>query len=117
MLHWGSRLSECNICKREYTSTHFEVRPGFAVYVCQDCLEYSEDNFVWICLNCGASYRRPKEAVINRMNGNRPKNTTLLLKSRIIQGLNECVACNPRMIWESMKKNKEKKEATVHICC
>src|SRR5512140_950656 len=67
MYYSRDRISMCNVCKREYTSFHFEARPGLKVYVCTDCLDSAKSNFIWICLNCGNSYHRAKEVVMGRI--------------------------------------------------
>ncbi len=88
-------IAECNVCRREYTSFHFEVLPGSKISVCQSCIDRSENDFIWICINCGRSYSRPKQVVMNRLNGYGLRFAALLYGSKIIQGLELCIECNP----------------------
>lgn len=102
-------IAQCDICRREYTSFHFEAVRGSKLYVCQVCLQSSKSNFIWICLNCGKSYQRPKNLVMNRLNGYGIKFAALLYESKIIQGVDMCLACNPEGIVEYVLKNKRNK--------
>jgi hypothetical protein len=99
-MYFGDRISQCSICKSEYTSFHFEITPASKVYVCQDCLEHARDHFIWICLNCGRSYLRPKNLVMNRIHDYGLKEAVFLYENRIIQGIGACVCCCPDLIME-----------------
>lgn len=92
---------KCNICKKEYTSVHVEVMPGITVYVCSRCLEKAKDNFIWLCINCGKSYVRPKKLVISKVKDQELKKAYILCEGMlIIQGIDMCIACNPEKILE-----------------
>jgi len=107
MYYSRERISGCNICKREYTSFHFEARPGLKVYVCKDCLDSAKSNFIWICLNCGNSYLRPKNAVMNRMHDYGIKEAAFLYENQIIQGIEACIGCSPELILEYSGRLRE----------
>lgn len=106
---------ECHICKKEYTSMHVEIKPGLIAYVCPVCLEKSKNNFVWLCVNCGRTYFRPKELVLNRLKGYGVENTALLGESmQLILGIDICVACDPEGIVEYV--NGEDFELSRKVC-
>ena len=107
MYYSRERILLCNVCKREYTSFHFEARPGLKVYVCKDCLDSARSNFIWICLNCGISYHRPKELVMGRMHDYGIKEASFLYENQIIQGIEACIHCNPELIFEYSDKRRE----------
>ena len=94
---------KCNICKKEYTTTHTEVMPGTVVYVCQNCLEKAKNNFIWLCVTCGTAYIRSKKLVISRIKDPELKRAFLLCQDMvIIQGLDACIECEPEMIVQYM---------------
>ncbi len=101
------RISMCNVCKREYTSFHFEAKPGLKVYVCADCLDSAKSNFIWICLNCGFSYQRAKEVVMARISDYGIKEASFLYENQIIQGIEACIQCKPERILEYSEKRRE----------
>lgn len=107
MYYSRDRILLCNVCKREYTSFHFEARPGHKVYVCKDCLDSAMSNFIWICLNCGNSYHRPKEVVMGRIYDYGIKEAYFLCESQIIQGIDACMQCNPELIAEYSGKLRD----------
>jgi hypothetical protein len=94
---------KCNICKKEYTSTHTEVSPGVKLYACKTCLEIAKNNFIWVCMNCSRVYIYPKKVLLKRL-----KDKNLLLAyaqcedMQIIQGLDMCVQCDPEGIFNYM---------------
>jgi hypothetical protein len=104
MYYSRDRISMCNVCKREYTSFHFEARPGLKVFVCADCLDSAKSNFIWICLNCGNSYHRAKEVVMGRIYDYGIKEASFLYENQIIHGIEACVHCNPELILEYADK-------------
>ncbi|MDA8432833.1 MAG: hypothetical protein M0Z60_07705 [Nitrospiraceae bacterium] len=97
---YGDRISQCSICKAEYTSFHFEVMPACRVYVCGECMELARDHFIWICLNCGRSFWRPKNVVMNRIHDYGLKEAVFLYENRIIHGIAGCIHCSPDLILE-----------------
>jgi hypothetical protein len=102
-----NKLEQCNICKEEYTSTHVEVLRGVKVYACKSCLEATKDNFIWICINCGRVYIRPKDLMISRINNYEVKRNCLLYRDlQIIIGIDMCIGCNPEGIVNYMNKVK-----------
>ncbi len=107
MYYSRDRISNCNICKVEYTSTHFEAGPGLKVYICENCLDLAKSNFIWICLNCGNSYHRPKEVVMGRIHDYGIKEASFLYENQIIQGIEACIYCNPDLILGYYDKLKE----------
>ncbi len=104
MYYSSDRISQCNICRREYTSFHLEASPGIRVYVCKDCMESAKSNFIWICLSCGSSYQRPKNLVMDRMFDYGIREAAFLFENQIIQGIDGCIHCNPELILEFMDK-------------
>lgn len=94
------RISQCSVCRSEYTSFHFEVMPACKIYVCQNCLAQAEDHFTWVCLNCGRSYLRQKSLVMNRIHDYGLKEAAFLYENRIIHGIDACIHCGPGLILE-----------------
>ncbi len=90
---------QCNICKDKYTMQHVEVAPQRVVYVCSECIEKAEDNFIWVCMTCGKSYIKPKKLVINRIKDRELKKAYMLCEDMlIIQGIDMCIVCSPERI-------------------
>ncbi len=107
MLDINNKIEHCSICKHEYTSTHVEAIPGLKIYVCENCLEAAKYNFIWICMNCGKVYMRPKKLVIERINNYELKKAYLLCKDmQIIQGIDMCIECDPEGILTYMETEK-----------
>ena len=100
MYYSADRISQCSVCKSGYTSFHFEVMPAVKIYVCQDCMEWARSHFIWICLNCGRSYLRPKNLVMNRIYDYGLREAAFLYENRIIQGIDACICCSPEQILE-----------------
>ncbi|MEW6109347.1 MAG: hypothetical protein AB1632_09320 [Nitrospirota bacterium] len=119
MFESNGRLGRCNICKLEYTTSHIEAKPGIILYVCKDCLEIAGQNFIWICLNCGKVYIRPKELIKRRINGSGYRDSTIFSEDKkIIQGVEMCKACNPEGILDYVNKRRKyvNKETAVLVC-
>ncbi len=107
MLDIESKHERCTICKKEYTSIHTEAIPGVKIYVCSTCLETAKNNFVWICINCGKVYVRPKKAVIERLKDIELKKAYMLCENeQIIQGIDMCIECDPEGIMNYMESQK-----------
>ena len=107
MLTYEKKIDRCNVCKHEHTSNHVEAMPGIKIFVCDDCLEAAKHNFIFICMNCGKVYLRPKKFVIDRLN------TPDLRKAyqrcedmQLIQGLDMCIECDPDGVMEYMNDRK-----------
>ena len=97
-------IGQCNICQKGHTSTHVEVEAGIVVYVCPECIERANDNFIWLCMSCGKSYVRPKELVINRIKDHELKRAYMLCEDMLmIQGIDMCIACDPERILDYME--------------
>jgi len=97
-------LAKCNVCRKEYTSTHVEVMPGTIVYVCQHCLEKAKTNFIWICMSCGKAFVRPKETVLSRLKDPELKRAYTICKDMVIvQGIDACIECEPDTILAHME--------------
>jgi Fe2+ or Zn2+ uptake regulation protein len=100
-----NKLERCIICRHEYTSTHVEVLPGLSIHVCENCMESAKYNFIWICLNCGKVYRRPKAVVMNRLKDPALKEACVLWEHRqIIRGIDICIECDPQGILSFMNR-------------
>lgn len=107
MVDIDNRQKKCNVCNREYTSTHTEVRPGEVIYVCNKCLEAAKDNFIFICMSCGKVYLRPKKMLIERTKNFELKKAYMLCEDmQIIQGIDMCISCDPQGIVNYMNSEK-----------
>lgn len=99
-------LGQCSICKKEYTTTHVEAKPGVQLYVCANCLEKAKDNFIWVCTNCGKSHSRPKKLIFSRLAFSGLENAHLLSEGvPLIQGIDICIECDPEGIREYVMAN------------
>jgi hypothetical protein len=108
MLDLNYTVAQCTICKNEYTSTHFRATPWLKVYVCKNCLDSAKNNFIWVCLNCGSIYSRPKKTIIDRMVGFEVKSILQLSgDSQLIQGIFMCIQCNPEGILEFVRSKSD----------
>jgi hypothetical protein len=104
VLDINCKLEQCSICRNEFTSTHIEATPGVIVYVCENCLEAAKDNFIWICMNCGKVYLRPKALVIKNIENAEMKRAYLLCEDmQIIQGIDMCIECDPQGIMNYLR--------------
>jgi hypothetical protein len=108
MSHFDYRISQCRICRLEYTSTRLKAEPGVVIHICPVCLEKAKDHFIWLCLNCGRPYFRLKNLVMNRMCGYGLREARFLYETPLIQGIDFCVVCNPEFIVEYVYTNKER---------
>jgi ribosome-binding protein aMBF1 (putative translation factor) len=109
-------IGQCLICKREYTSMHIEYKPGTIIYVCPNCMKKTRDHFIWLCMNCGKSYFRPREAVISRLEANGMEKAALLRdRMQLILGIDMCIECNPEGILEFVY-GEETAETEAVVC-
>ena len=107
MLTYENKIDRCNICRHEHTTNHVEAMPGIKIFVCDDCLEAAKHNFIFICMNCGKVYLRPKKFVIDRLNIPELKSTYQRCEDmQLIQGLDICIECDPDGIAEYMNDRK-----------
>lgn len=107
MIEINNRPERCTICRKEYTSTHAEVMPGVHIHICEKCLEAAKQNFIWICMNCGTVYLRPKKLVIDRFIDEELKKAYMICEDmQIIQGIDICVSCDPEGIFNYMENQK-----------
>jgi hypothetical protein len=105
------KIEHCHICKDEYTSMHVEAMPGFIIFVCENCLEAAKYNFIWLCMNCGRVYLRPKKLVIERIKDIDLKRAYLMCEDmRIIQGIDMCIECDPDGIIDLMENSRFRAE-------
>ncbi len=94
-----NKIDQCIVCRHEYTSTHVEALPGLSIHVCEACLESAKYNFIWICLNCGKVYMRPKALMMRRAKTPALEQAYALCAHRqIIQGIDICIECDPQGI-------------------
>lgn len=99
-----SPLHQCSICRQEYTSTHVEAMPGIKVFVCENCIEAAKYNFIWICMNCGRVFLRPKKLVMARLADAEMRNAYLVCEDmQVIQGIDMCIECDPEGLMEFME--------------
>ena len=111
MVELSNKLEKCSVCSQEYTSVHVEASPGVNVYVCNNCLEAAKYNFIWICLNCGKVYIRPKSLVLKRIGNFEMKKAYMICKdTQIIQGIDMCIQCDPKGILHYMNTVKSEAE-------
>lgn len=97
-------VGKCNICNEIYTESHVEIMQGTTVYVCSSCIEQAEDSFIWLCMTCGKTFIKPKDLVINRIKDHELKRAYMLCEDmQIIQGIDECFACDPDRMLEYME--------------
>jgi predicted amidophosphoribosyltransferase len=100
----------CQVCKEEMTTIHAEVAPGLHVFVCEKCLESAKQNFIWICVNCGNVYIRPKSLVLTRPGDRALKEAYRQCEGlQIIQGIDQCIECAPDEIEEFVTRAKSEK--------
>ncbi len=99
-----NKIDQCIVCRHEYTSTHVEASPGISIHVCEACIEAAKYNFIWICLNCGRVYMRPKALMMTRADNPGLKKAYALCEHRqIILGIDICIECDPQGILTFMK--------------
>lgn len=97
------KTDQCSVCKNEGAGHHAKVMPNKIIFVCNDCLEKAKTNFIFICMNCGASYLRPKALVIARLKNPEMKRAYILCADeQIIQGIDMCVSCDPNGVMNYM---------------
>ena len=109
-------LGQCSICKEQYTSTHIEVGPGTILYVCAGCMKKSKENFVWVCVNCGQAYFRPKDLILSRLQDKGVDQAPLLCEgAQLIQGIDICIACDPEGIMEYMSARNAHMDIPISI--
>jgi hypothetical protein len=107
VLEINNKHEKCTICGKEYTSLHAEVMPGIHIYVCENCLEAAKHNFIWICMNCGKAYLRPKKLVLARLKDEELKRAYMICEDKqIIQGIDICIGCDPDGILNYMDSQK-----------
>ncbi len=107
MLDLNNRLEPCSICKHEYTTIHLESTSGWEIHVCASCVEATKYNFIWMCLNCGKIYIRPKSLVIKNINDYELRKAyARCANMQIIQGLDMCMECDPDRLFNSMNVMK-----------
>ena len=100
----------CHLCREEMTDVHAEVAPGLDVYVCEKCQESAKQNFIWICVNCGNVYIRPKSLTIKRLAAPVLKEAYRQCENlQIIQGIDRCIECAPEEIVEYVAAAKSEK--------
>lgn len=77
------------------------------VFVCENCLEAANDNFIFICIHCGQVYLREKHLFLEKINDPQLFQAYLDCKDlRIIQGIDRCMQCDPASISFNLKQRK-----------
>ena len=108
-------LEQCHLCGKEYTSMHVEVKPGVLVYACSSCLEKAKESFIWVCVNCGKTYFRPKDLVLNRLQNDGLENADMLCNgAQLIMGIEICIDCDPQGILEYVQSGSA--DPDVELC-
>ena len=106
---------QCDICRKEQTSTYVELKPGMLIRVCSECMEKTRDNFIWLCTGCGTAYFRPREMVIERLENSGAENSAMMCEDiQLIQTIDMCLECDPQGIMDWM--NSEDKGNGIEIC-
>ena len=90
----------CTVCREEMTTINADVGGGKKVFVCEKCLETAKENFIWICMQCGSVFIRPKSLVLKRLGGELKRAYAACGNEQIIQGIDMCVECSPEGIIE-----------------
>jgi hypothetical protein len=101
MYDFNNSIKRCTVCRDEYTSVYTEALPGLKLYVCRNCVEAAKQHFIWICMNCGRVYLRPKKLVIERIGDDELKRAYSLCEDvQIIQGIDLCIECDPKGVFD-----------------
>jgi hypothetical protein len=99
---------KCHVCKDKYTLQHAEIAEGSVVYVCSECIEKAQDNFIWLCMTCGKAYIKPKQLVIRRIKDLELKKAYMLCEDMlIIQGIDICISCSPERLLDFAEMHEE----------
>jgi len=86
----------CNICNKRETSIHAEAESGKEIWVCESCLDRSKANFIFICMDCGKVFIRPKKPFIDGIHDRGLKEAYTACKDmQLIQGIDGCSVCDP----------------------
>ncbi len=97
-------VGKCDICKDVYTENYVVVEDTIMVYVCANCADKAKDSFIWLCMSCGKSYIQPKQLVISRVKDLELKKAYMLCEDvQVIQGIDNCISCNPERILAYME--------------
>lgn len=96
-----NKNSICNICKVKATDIHIEIcetDTGIPcnedVYVCENCLEKAKKNFLFYCVQCGASYERDKQVVIDRAPSPEEREAYMAVANvQMVMGIKGCIQC------------------------
>jgi hypothetical protein len=97
----GDERELCSVCKDAITTIHADVGRGRVISVCEKCLESAKENFIWICMQCGGVYIRPKSLVLKRLRDPELKRAYAACEGlQIVQGIDVCVECEPTAIVE-----------------
>ncbi len=100
----------CIVCKEASSTIHTELDSGVKIFVCEKCLESTKQNFIWICMKCGAVYVRPKSIVLKRLTDAGLKEAYRVCEDlQIIQGIDYCIGCDPEAIMNIMATAKSEK--------
>lgn len=91
----GSRGRICGLCGCGFTSVHVEVIGGREIFACRACLEKaSTHNFIWLCLQCGKVYLKPKKLVIEQAGDMELRSFYVRsMNDQFIQGIDRCTEC------------------------
>lgn len=90
---------KCAVCNENMTNISCEISDKLTIHVCKSCIDKAEENFIWVCVNCGKSYLRPKGLVIKRVKNVELKQAYMVCKDmKIIQGIDMCISCDPQGI-------------------
>lgn len=99
----------CSVCKEAVTETHTDLDSG-RIFVCEKCIKTTKQNFIWICMQCGNVYVRPKSIVLKRLSDPEMKQAYQVCEDlQIIQGIDCCIECDPETIMTVMAAAKSEK--------
>jgi hypothetical protein len=91
----------CHLCRNSSTTIHAEISPGQHIIVCGKCLETAKQNFIWVCMQCGNVYIRPKSLVLSRLKDPELRRAYgRCMDMQLIQGIDRCIECDAEGIKE-----------------
>jgi len=75
-------------------------------------MEKTKNSFIWVCVNCGKAYFRPKDMVRSRLQDYGLENAALLCDgAQLIMGIEICIDCDPQGILEYVQSGSADPDA------
>lgn len=85
----------CIVCKTNRTINSVKIEEDLEIFVCHECLDDADDNILFVCVGCNATYKRDKQHCIDTIG--HPGIAAGLEKMRdekMVFGLSECRQCS-----------------------